>query len=173
MKPKEKDLLKKSNMLGRAIAKNKCILINGATTGLPDAAAEGAKSEGGMVIGVSPANSLQDHVKNYKLPTKSYDTIIYTGFGFNLRNIINIRTSDAIIFLRGSMGTLNEFTIAYEDRKIIGVLEHFGGVSEFIDEIVDICKKDTGAIIIHDTDPDRLVRKLIAEIKKKDKSKKK
>ncbi|MBN2422778.1 hypothetical protein JXB41_06115 [Candidatus Woesearchaeota archaeon] len=163
--PLDKSIIIKSRELGKAIAENKCILVNGATSGLPDESARGAKEAGGFVLGISPAHDPKDHVKNYKMPTKYYDSIVYTGFGFNLRNIINIRTSDAVVFLRGSMGTLNEFTIAYEDRKIIGVLEQFGGVSEFFDEIVEICKKDTGAKIIYDSDPYNLVKKLVKEIK--------
>ncbi|MFH0875784.1 MAG: hypothetical protein V1859_07640 [archaeon] len=163
---KDKSVIMAARELGRAISKSGSILVNGATTGLPDEAARGAKGAGGFVLGISPARDFEEHACNYKLPTKYYDTIIYTGFGFNLRNIVNIRTSDALVFLRGSMGTLNEFTIAYEDKKIIGVLENMGGVSEFFSEIVEICKKDTGAVLIYDKDPDRLIKKLLAEIKR-------
>ncbi|MBD3203779.1 hypothetical protein GF327_05765 [Candidatus Woesearchaeota archaeon] len=165
--PINKTLIKKSQQIGKAIAENDCILVNGATTGLPDEAAYGAKKNNGFVLGISPAHDYKEHIKKYKLPIKNYDTIVYTGFGFNLRNIVNIRTSDGVIFLRGSMGTLNEFTIAYEDKKIIGILEHFGGVSEFIDEIIEICKKYTGAKIIYESDPEELVKKLVKEIKKR------
>jgi len=162
----DQTIIKRSRELGREIARSRCILINGATTGLPDEAARGAKEEDGFVMGISPAVDEAEHTKKYKLPTKYYDTIVYTGFGFNLRNIVNIRTSDAIVFLRGSMGTLNEFTIAYEDCKIIGILEGCGGVSEVIDEIVEICKKNTGAKIVYEHDPAKLVKRLIAEVKK-------
>ncbi|NTV24157.1 MAG: hypothetical protein HGA85_07370 [Nanoarchaeota archaeon] len=167
--PKDKILIDRAREVGREIARHDCILINGATTGMPDEAAVGAKEVGGMVIGISPAKDIQEHTNVYKLPSKAYDSIIYTGVGFNFRNIFNIRTSDALIFIRGSLGTLNEFTIAYEDAKIIGVLDKSGGISDFFDEVIDICKKDTGAVMVRDSDPKKLVEKLLKEVKKRDK----
>jgi uncharacterized protein (TIGR00725 family) len=166
---KDKILVEKAREVGREIARHNCILVNGATTGMPNEAAIGAKSEDGFVLGISPANDFKEHVKKYKLPHKSYDSIIYTGFGFNLRNILNIRTSDALVFLRGSLGTLNEFTIAFEDGKVIGILENMGGISGWFDELIHITKKQTGAKIIHEKDPKMLIRKLIKHVKERNK----
>ncbi len=165
--PKDKILIQKAREVGREIARHNCILVNGATTGMPNEAAIGAREEDGFVLGISPAKDLKEHRIKYKLPYKPYDSIIFTGFGYNLRNILNIRTSDALVFIRGSLGTLNEFTIAYEDGKIIGVLEKMGGVSQFFDELIEITKKHTNATIVHDPDPKKLVRKLVALVKKR------
>jgi uncharacterized protein (TIGR00725 family) len=167
--PKDKLLIEKAREVGREIARKGCILVNGATTGLPNEAAIGAKQEGGMVIGISPAKNIQEHVKIWGLPYKNFDSIVFTGFGFNLRNILNIRTSDALVFIRGSLGTLNEFTIAYEDGKIIGVLGGTGGISAFFDELIDICKKETNATIVYESNPDILVKKLVSLAKQKNK----
>ncbi|MBN1502967.1 hypothetical protein JW930_05475 [Candidatus Woesearchaeota archaeon] len=164
--PKDRLLIKRSREIGERIAKKGCILVNGATSGFPDEAAYGAKNSGGFVLGISPAHDIHEHEKKFKLPTKNYSTIVFTGFGFNLRNIINIRTCDAVIFIRGSFGTLNEFTIAYEDGKIIGILEHSGGISAFFDELISICEKNTGAKVIYEQDPKKLVDRLLEEIKK-------
>ncbi len=165
--PKDKILIEKAREIGREIARHNCILINGATTGMPDESAKGAKEEEGFVLGISPAKDLKEHVEGYRLPHLHYDSIVFTGVGFNFRNIFNIRTSDAVVFIRGSLGTLNEFTIAYEDGKIIGILEKTGGISEFFDELIEICKKQTSAIIIKDADPKILIRKLTQEVKKR------
>lgn len=165
--PKDKILIEKAREVGREIARHNCILINGATTGLPDEAAKGCKEEDGFVLGISPAKDMKEHVEVYKLPYQNYDSIVFTGVGFNFRNIFNIRTSDAIVFIRGSLGTLNEFTIAYEDGKIIGVLDKTGGISAFFDELIEICKKETNAIIIKDSDPRKLIRRLVQEVKKR------
>ncbi len=164
-KPNDKLIIEKARKLGETIAKNDCILINGATTGFPDEAALGAKQAGGFVLGVSPAHNIEEHVEKFGLPLKNYSTIVYTGFGFNLRNIINIRSSDAVCFIRGSTGTLNEFTIAYEDNKIIGVLAHSGGVSDFFDEIIAICAKKKDAVLIYEEDPELLIEKVLKEVK--------
>ena len=164
---KDKILVQKARNVGKEIAKNDCILVNGATTGMPNESAIGAAKAKGFVMGISPARDIIEHVKEYELPVKNYDTILFTGFGFNLRNIVNIRTSDALVFLRGSLGTLNEFTIAYEDGKIIGVLKDMGGIADFFDELNQITKKETGATIIYETDAKVLIKKLIQEIKKR------
>jgi uncharacterized protein (TIGR00725 family) len=164
-------LKERAREVGREIARHNCILVNGATTGMPNEATIGAKQEDGEVIGISPALDFDDHVKKWKLPHETYDVIIYTGFGFNLRNILNIRTSDCLVFLRGSLGTLNEFTIAFEEGKVIGVLENMGGISGFFDEIIQIAKKETGATIIYDSDPKKLIRRIISLSNKRQKIK--
>jgi uncharacterized protein (TIGR00725 family) len=166
--PKDNILIERAREVGREIARHNCILINGATTGLPDESARGAKEEDGFVLGISPAKDLKEHLDVYKLPAKYYDSIVFTGVGFNFRNIFNIRTSDAVVFIRGSLGTLNEFTIAYEDGKIIGIFEKSGGITEFFDELIEICKKETNAVIVRDSDPKMLIRKLVTEVKKRD-----
>jgi uncharacterized protein (TIGR00725 family) len=168
-KVNDKILIDKARAIGKAIAKNNCILVNGATTGMPNEAAIGAKDAGGFVMGISPASDFNEHKTRWKLPYKPYDTIIFTGFGFNLRNILNIRTSDAVVFLRGSLGTLNEFTIAFEDAKVIGVLQDMGGIAGFFDELVHITRKHTGAKIIYEKDPEVLIKKMLNEVKKRQK----
>ena len=140
---------------------------------MPNEAALGAKEEDGFVMGVSPAMDLEEHKKIWKLPYKEYDLIVYTGQGFMYRDILNIRTSDAIVFLRGSVGTLNEFTIGFEEGKVMGILENMGGISGFIDEIIQIAKKETNATVIYDKDPKKLIRRLVQEVQKQKRSKKK
>ena len=166
---KDRIVMDRTYQLGREIALSDCVLVNGATTGLPDEAARGCKEAGGFVLGISPAKDIKEHLTGYKLPIRYYDTIVFTGFGFNQRNILNIRSSDALIFLKGSFGTLNEFTNAYEDGKIIGVLSGLGGVSDYFDEIIKICDKKTGAVMVYNSDPKKLVMRLIKLIKSRQK----
>lgn len=122
--------------LGRAIAEAGCVLVNGACPGLPDVAAEAAHRAGGLVVGISPAFSQSEHVHIYTSPIAHYDVLLYTGLGLMERDIINIRSSDVVLFVAGGMGTLNEFTVAYEERKVIGALTGLGGVSDRIDEVL-------------------------------------
>jgi len=82
------------------------------------------------VIGFSPAASEKAHVKSYRLPTDFHDVIVYTGFNYSGRNLILTRSSDAVIIICGRMGTLNEFSIAFEDNKPIGVLTGSGGTAD-------------------------------------------
>ena len=146
--------------LGAAIARRGYILITGACPGIPHEAAKGAKEQGGIVVGVSPALNLEEHVGKYHSPTKGYDAIIYTGSGLMGREIENIRSCDVVIFAGGRSGTLGEFAIAYDEAKAIGVLEGTGGITEHLKEIIGMMKKDTGAIVCYDADPERLLVKL-------------
>jgi uncharacterized protein (TIGR00725 family) len=146
--------------LGAAIARRGYVLITGACPGIPHEAVKGAKAEGGTVVGVSPGLNLEEHVRKYHSPTKGYDAIIYTGSGLMGREIENIRSCDVVIFAGGRSGTLGEFAIAYDEAKVIGVLEDTGGITEHLKEIISIMKKETGATVCYDADPERLLDKL-------------
>lgn len=158
------DALKKAEEVGRAIAKIGAVLVTGATTGIPYWSAKGAKEAGGISIGISPAASEKEHVKVYNLPIDYFDLIIYTGFNYSGRNLLLVRSSDASIIICGRMGTLNEFTIAFEDGKPIGILSGSGGTLELIDEIVEESHRSTPGGIIYDEDPRSLVQKLYNRI---------
>src|SRR3989338_3398892 len=149
----------------REVVRQNGIVMTGATTGIPYWAAIGAKEEGGISIGISPASSELAHVKSYKLPTDYFDMIIYTGFDYSGRNLLLIRSSDAVINICGRIGTLNEFTIAFEDGKVIGVLEGTGGAADMIRTIVAKSHRGPGKIV-YDTNPKRLVEEVIKLIQK-------
>jgi len=151
--------------LGRQIAKHDAFLVTGATTGMPDFAARGCKEAGGISIGVSPAFSEKDHVKHYKLPLENYDLVMYTGFGYSGRNLFLTRMADAVINVCGRIGTLNEFTIAFEDKKPIGVLEDTGGLVNEFRKIVNSAYRGPGKIV-YGTNPKKLVEDVIKLIKK-------
>ncbi|MFV2004813.1 MAG: protein containing YHS domain protein, partial [Gammaproteobacteria bacterium] len=59
-------------------------------------------------------------------------------------------------------GTLGEFSIAYDEGKLIGVLQGTGGIADTLPEIVKNIEKDTGASLIYESDPVQLVEKLLA-----------
>lgn len=151
--------------IGKEIVAQNGVLITGATTGAPYWAAIGAKEAGGFSVGVSPAASERDHVEHYHLPTDQFDIIIYTGFRYSGRNLLLTRASDAVIIVCGRMGTLNEFTVAFEDEKPIGVLEGSGGTADEIRELVSKMKRGSGKIV-YDKDPRALVKKLTLLIEK-------
>ena len=117
----------------------------------------GAKSVGGLVVGISPALTLEEHVNKYHSPTRGYDTIIYTGSGLMGREIENIRTCDVVIFAGGRSGSLGEFAIAYDEGKVIGALQGTGGIADRLDEIIDMVRKKTEAYVCHHSDPETLL----------------
>jgi len=161
---------KKSYEVGRQIALHGCVLITGATIGVPEWATRGAKSVGGVSIGLSPAVSKQAHKHTYKLPTRYMDLIIYTGFDYSGRNMLMTRSSDAVIVVCGRIGTLNEFTTAFEDKRIVGVLTGTGGVEQEIDHILKLAKRGRKRIVF-DNDPKALIDKVIKLIRVNDRQK--
>ena len=138
---------------GSLVGKRNHVLVTGAAPGLPQFAVLGAKRAGGIVIGVSPALDLEEHVHKYHSPTRGYDTIIFTGSGLMGREIENIRTCDVVVFAGGRSGTLGEFAIAYDEGKVIGVLCGTGGIADSIEHILKMVNKKTDAIIVYDADP--------------------
>mgnify|MGYP005681470537 CR=1 FL=1 len=162
-----KDAIALAEATGREIALAGMVLVTGATIGIPYWAAKGAKEAGGMVIGLSPASSEISHVKTYRLPTDYHDLIVYTGFEYSGRNLLLTRSSDAVITICGGIGTLNEFTIAYEDHKPNGVLEGSGGAADMIREILIRSKRGYQKTVFS-SEPKALIKKLVPIIKTKE-----
>jgi len=162
----------KAQEIGRQIALQGGVLFTGACWGMPYESVIGAKEAGGISVGVSPAISEEEHYKLFKMPVSKFDMIFFTGFGFSARNVWLMRMAEATIFICGRMGTLNEFTICFEDDRLIGVLEGTGGATDMIKDIVKGVNKGTGRII-YDKDPKRLVEKICKAIDKERKEKRK
>ncbi len=151
--------------VGKEIARQGCILITGATTGIPYFSAKGAKKAKGMSIGFSPAASEKAHRRVYHLPLDYFDVVVYTGFDYSGRNLLMTRAADGVIIICGRLGTLNEFTVAFEDQKPIGVLVGSGGTADKIKELTKGPFRGQKKIV-YEKEPKKLVKKLINLIKK-------
>ncbi|HET9721917.1 MAG TPA: hypothetical protein VFP32_02710 [Candidatus Saccharimonadales bacterium] len=146
---------------GGAIARAGHSLMTGATTGLPNVAAEGYKKAGGkMSLGISPASTKVEHVLKYRLPTEAYDVILYSGLHYSGRDALLINSSDAVVSVGGRLGTLHEFTIAMETHTPMGLLEGGGGISAEIEKLMELLPNADPDLVITDSDPDALVAKL-------------
>lgn len=152
--------LEQAKALGREIVKQGAMLVTGATTGFPLWAAIGAKEMGGISVGFSPASTEEEHVRTYGLPVDNLDLIVYTGFGYSGRNLLLTRSSDGVFIGCGRVGTINEFTVAFEDGKPVGVLQ---GDWETDEVIQDIMKKGhrPNPRVIFDSNPEQLVKRMI------------
>lgn len=147
----------KAESLGREIAAHGLLLLTGATTGLTYIVGKSAREMGAFHIGISPASSEREHVERYELPLDSCDSIIYTGFGLKGRNVVLVRSCDIVLFIGGSMGSLNEFTIAYDEGRVMGCLTGTGGVADFAEQLLETFPKQTEACVLHGDDPARLL----------------
>ncbi len=155
------DVRAKAHRLGVAIAEHDAVLITGACPGLPHEAARGARAARGLVVGISPGLSIDEHRGKYRSPAEGYDVLIYTGSGLMGREITSIRSCDMIVIVGGRTGTLGELAIAYDEGRLIGVLTGTGGITALVGAILKTAAKETGACVLYDDDPVRLVSRLV------------
>src|SRR5689334_12320552 len=151
-------LVDKAERLARVIAGKDVILLTGGTTGIVYVVGKTAHDAGSFHVGISPGTNEREHVELYKLPVDACDALIYTGFGLKGRNVVLVRSSDIVLFVSGAMGSLNEFTIAHDEGKIIGCLTGTGGVADESDYLLQkFGKKSTTARVFTSDDPERLL----------------
>ena len=147
--------------VGASIARAKHTLLTGATSGLPDYSAKGYKAAGGMMsLGISPASSKVEHILKYRLPIKSYDSILYTGLHYVGRDALLINSSDAVVSIGGRIGTLHESTIALETDTPIGFIQGAGGISTEIMDILHAAERRISRQVVFSEDPDDLISQL-------------
>ncbi len=125
------DIYKLAEEVGRLIAEAGCVLVTGGGSGIMEATSKGAKLAGGLVVGILPEGDR--HGANAYL-----DVGIPTGVGYALRNITTIRSSDSVIMIRGSSGTLNEVTQAYAHGKPLTVLQGTGGMADRLEAFLPL-----------------------------------
>ena len=100
--------------VGSEIAKRDCVLVCGGMGGVMEASCRGAKSEGGLTIGIIPGDS-----KTLSNPYVDIPVVTAMSHG---RNIIVVRSCDAIIAIGGSYGTLSEIAFALRlEIPVIGI----------------------------------------------------
>jgi len=112
--------------VGRLLAQRGAVVVSGGLSGVMEAVSRGAKSAGGLVIGILPGLDKRD-------ANAFVDIALTTGMGW-MRNTLTVRAADAVIMISGGIGTLNELTVAYEDKPTV-ILEGTGGWSDRIREI--------------------------------------
>jgi uncharacterized protein (TIGR00725 family) len=160
-----KALVEKAEQLAAAIAKQDVVLFTGATTGIVYVVGKTAHDAGCFHVGISPASNELEHVELYKLPLDACDTIVYTGFGLKGRNVVLVRSCDIVLFVAGAMGSLNEFTIAHDEGKIIGCLTGTGGVAAESDYLLQkFGKRTTTSRVFQGQDPEQLLEECLQNL---------
>jgi len=100
------EVLKQAEIVGREIAKRGAVLVCGGMGGVMEAACRGAKSEGGITIGIIPTGNKND-------ANKYVDYVIATDMGM-ARNAIIINSVSGVIAVGGKYGTLSEIGFALQ-----------------------------------------------------------
>jgi uncharacterized protein (TIGR00725 family) len=94
--------------VGRLLAEKGHILICGGLTGVMEAACSGARDAGGLTIGILPGEKTDAN--------QCVSIAIATGMG-HARNVIIVKSADAVIALPGEHGTLSEIALALKMKK--------------------------------------------------------
>jgi uncharacterized protein (TIGR00725 family) len=100
------EIAAEAETVGRLVARAGAVLVCGGRGGVMEAAARGARDEGGLTIGVMPGRGDDDGA-----PNDFVDVAIFTGLR-DARNFVNACTSDAVIAISGGYGTLSEIAFA-------------------------------------------------------------
>jgi uncharacterized protein (TIGR00725 family) len=101
--------------VGKEIAKKGAVLLCGGLGGVMEAAAYGAKLEGGVTIGILPGTCRED-------ANPWIDIAILSGMG-HARNALIAQSSDALIAVSGEYGTLSEIAFGLKMGKPVFVLD--------------------------------------------------
>jgi predicted Rossmann-fold nucleotide-binding protein len=74
------------------------------------------------------------------------------------RNVVLVRSCDIVLVVAGAMGSLNEFTIAHDEGKVIGCLTGTGGVADESEYLMQrFGKRGITARVFQNEDPERLI----------------
>ena len=93
--------------IGKIVAEVGAVLVCGGLSGVMEAASMGAKDAGGLTVGILPGACASD-------ANPYIDLKVVTDMG-HARNVVLVRSADAVIAVSGGYGTLSEIAIA---RKI-------------------------------------------------------
>jgi hypothetical protein len=104
-----------AEMVGREVAKRGGFLLCGGLEGVMEAAACGAKQEGGITLGILPG-TLRTEANPW------IDIAVLSGMG-HARNALIAQSSDALIAVNGEYGTLSEIALGLKMGKPVIVLE--------------------------------------------------
>lgn len=120
----ETELLEVARQVGRELARRGIRLVCGGLGGVMEAACRGAREGGGVTIGILPGNDKRDANKYVDIP-------VVTGLSY-ARNIVLVRTSDALIAVGGGYGTLSEIAFALKLGKPVVALNSWKVSEEIV-----------------------------------------
>ena len=106
--------LEAAREVGRLLAKNGAVVLNGGFGGVMAAASEGAAGEGGTVVGILPDSDRADVNPHLSIA-------IATGLG-QARNAVIVTAADSVIAIGHGWGTLSEIALARRlDRPVFAL----------------------------------------------------
>ena len=105
------ELLRLAEEVGKEIASRGAAVVCGGMMGVMEAVCKGARSKGGLTIGIIPSDDKNDANQYVQIP-------IVTGMGVG-RNVMLVKTADVVIAVGGEYGTLSEIAHALNIGKTV------------------------------------------------------
>jgi len=113
--------------VGRIIAENNWVLVNGGRDGIMQLVSKAVKNRGGYVIGFLP----------WQVEGNDYlDFSIKTGLDLNMRSFVLLKNVDVVVSIGGEIGTAIEILGAYSYKKPILLMKNSGGWTDRITEVL-------------------------------------
>ncbi|MFP5362169.1 MAG: TIGR00725 family protein [Thermoleophilia bacterium] len=108
------ELLAAAEAVGAGLARRGAVVVTGGLGGVMEAACRGARSAGGMTLGILPGD-------DRRAANAYVDVAVASGMG-ELRNGLVVRSADALVAIAGGAGTLSEIALALKAGKpVVGV----------------------------------------------------
>ncbi len=105
---------KVAEKVGILIARREGIVLCGGMGGVMESVCRGAKSAGGITVGIIPGNDTSSTNRFVDIP-------IVTGMG-EARNVIVAKSGDCVIAIGGGLGTLSEISFALKSKiPVVGL----------------------------------------------------
>jgi len=113
--------------VGKCIAKNNWIMMNGGRNGVMQLVSKAARNSNGKVYGVLP----------WEQQGNEYlDFTIKTGLDLNMRSFVLLKNVDVVISIGGEIGTAIEIFGAYSYKKPIFLMKGSGGWTDRVTNIL-------------------------------------
>jgi uncharacterized protein (TIGR00725 family) len=100
--------------VGRLLGEAGAVVVCGGLGGAMEAVCRGARSAGGLTLGILPGRGRRE-------ANKYVEVAVPTGMG-EMRNALVVRSADALIAVGGAYGTLSEIALALRAGKpVVGL----------------------------------------------------
>ncbi len=105
---------KLAETVGGLLAREGAVVVCGGLGGVMEAVCRGARSHGGLTVGILPGDEAE-------MANRWVDVPIATGMG-EARNALVVKSAQAVIAIGGGYGTLSEIAFALKNRiPVIGL----------------------------------------------------
>lgn len=159
--PKNKKHIKLCENIGKYLCDKNLQILTGGSSGIPGLIVKNLNKVFNSAIAYSPDRNEKEHNLRHDNLNSEYFTEIKYFKGFTNRSLKMIEDSDFVLVVGGRMGTLSEFTIALEEGKKVLVIKGTGGITNHLEYIIKVAKKEFPNQVFFEKDYKKGIDKLV------------